>query len=124
MKMSVLEMRNAIKDISFYTDVGSAADMPTLFHKLTLVENALRDLKTQFPTDTWIPGLGLGLAQAFLKLHVGDAAVRANDASDWVIADYPRSSQAIFAKGLRRATSAVASGMDPVPLEPTITLRP
>jgi hypothetical protein len=116
LKMSVLGMRNAIKDISLYTGAASG-DVTNLFHKLTLVEDALSDLKTQFPKDTWVPQLGLSLAQAFMKIHVGDSAVHANDAIDWVIADYPLTDQAFYAKGMRSASFGTPS-VDVVPIEP------
>jgi len=116
LKMSVLGMRNAIKDISAYADAAAGADVSNLLHKLTLVDDAVRDLKAQFPRDTWVPQLGLSLAQAFAKIHCGDAAVRANDTLDWVISDYPLSDQAFTAKGLR--TADFASTTSPiVPIE-------
>ena len=118
LKMSVLGIRNAIKDISLRANVAAAGDMKTLFRKLTFVEDALTDLKAQFPKDSWIPQFGLNLAQTFLKMHIADAAVRANDAIDWVIADYPLTNQALFAKGLRSASFAAVPAADPVPIEP------
>jgi len=120
LKMSVLGIRNAIKDISLRTNVAPSGDMQPLFRKLTFVEDAITDLKTQFPKDSWIPQFGLSLAQAFMKMHVADAAVRANDAIDWVIAEYPRTDQALFAKGLRSASFAAAPSADAIPIEPII----
>lgn len=113
--MSILGMRNAIKDVSAYTE-ATGADVSNLLHKLTLVEESVSDLRTKFPKDTWVPQLGLSLAQAFAKIHIGDASVRSNDAIDWIIADYPLSDQAFEAKGMRAASFAVATSVI-VPIE-------
>jgi hypothetical protein len=117
--MSVLGIRNAVRDISSRID-GAVADdgerLAKYYHKLTCVEDSLLDLKQKFPNDTWIPGLGFGLAKTYLKLHGGDALVRANDTIDWLIAEYPHSGEAMSARDLRAARLTQAS--DDVPIEP------
>jgi hypothetical protein len=126
LRMSVLGMRNAIKDISLRidaTDVTNIDELKNQFHKLVFVEDALNDLKNKFPRDTWLPRLGVALAQDFAKLTIEDAAVRANDALDWVLAEYPTSDAALGAKDMRAASLATGATID-VPIEPTLAIEP
>jgi hypothetical protein len=122
LKMSVLGMRNAIKDITAVIDATDSAatdDLAKQYHKLGFVEDALLDLKTQYPADTWIAPLGLNLARAFTKLHIEDAAVHANDTVDWLIAEYPKTQEGFLAKDLLHASFALIPVTD-IPIEPTI----
>jgi hypothetical protein len=119
LRMSILGMRNAIKDIALRIDGASSDDLPSLFHKLTMVENAVLDLKDQYPQDSWLPQLGLSLAQAFARMSFPGAQVHANDALDWVIADYPSSNAASSADGMRHARVQPIATMN-VPIDPTL----
>jgi ABC-type microcin C transport system permease subunit YejB len=114
-KMSILGIRNSIKDIAnaATTEPDKLSD---LYHKLTLVEDSLADLKSQFPHDTWIPNLGVGLADAFAKIGFEDSAVHENDALDWVIAEYPNSIAAKTAISARTAVIAITK-FSGIPLE-------
>jgi hypothetical protein len=122
LKMSVLGMRNAIKDITAVIDATDSAatnDLAKQYHKLTFVEDALLDLKTQYPADSWIAPLGLNLAKAFVKLHIEDATVDANDTVDWLIAEYPKTTEGFLAKDLLN-TSFVVIPVTDIPIESTI----
>jgi hypothetical protein len=118
-RMSVLGMRNAIRDVAVRIDRASSDDLPSLYHKLTMVEDAILDLKDQYPQDSWLPQLGLSLAQAFARMSFPGAQIHANDELDWVIAEYPTTNQAYYADGMRRARLAPVATMD-VPIEPTL----
>jgi hypothetical protein len=119
LRMSILGMRNAIKDVSLRIDGASADDLAMLYRKLSLVEGALLDLKDQYPQDSWLPQLGLSLAETFAKMPFAGAQVRANDDLEWVIAEYPTSDQALYAGSIRRARLAPAPTMD-IPIEPLL----
>jgi hypothetical protein len=118
-RLSILGMRNSIKDISARIYSASQDDLSALYHKLTIVEDAVLDLKDQYPEDTWLPQLGLSLAQAFLRIPFHTAQIHANDALDWVIADYPRTDQAFYADSIRRSRLQVVTAED-IPVQPTL----
>ena len=118
-RMSVLGMRNAIKDVSVRIDGASSSDLAMLYRKLSLVEGAILDLKDQYPQDSWLPQLGLSLAETFAKMPFAGAQVRANDNLEWVIAEYPTSDQALYAGSIRRARLVPAPTMD-IPIEPVL----
>jgi hypothetical protein len=117
-QMSVLGIRNSIKDISLRVDTGAAYDSSSLYHKLTMIEDALLDLKDRFPHDSWLPQLGLGLAQVFAKIPFPAAQVHANDELDWVVAEYPNTNQASYASDMLRLRLGPTT-VD-VPIEPTL----
>ncbi len=118
-RMSILGIRNAIKDVALRTDGASFDDLLPLYHKLIMTEDALGELRRQYPLDSWVPKLGLSIAQAFAKFPFEAAHVRANDDLDWIIADYPDSDQAYFASDLRDAHRRPPVSTN-VPIEPTL----
>jgi hypothetical protein len=120
LQMSVLGMKNAIKDISVRIDVASKADLAVLYHKLQFVEDSVVDLKARYPKDTWLPQFGLDLAQTFARISIPGAQIHANDALDWVIAEYPKSNQAATATAAWRASLVIPTSFD-VPIEPEVS---
>ena len=120
LRMSILGIRNAIRDVAIRVDAASEDDLPVLYHKLTLVEDALIDLKRRYPLDTWVPQLTLNLAQAYGKLPFGAAQARANDNLDGLIADYPDTDQALYAMDLRDARLRPRTAADNIPIEPVL----
>ncbi len=115
-QMSVLGIRNAIRDLSLRIDAVSPHDASPLYHQLTMVEDAILDLKNRFPKDSWIPQLGLSLAEAFAKMPFSAAQVHANDELDWIVAEYATTVQATYAADLRRSRSWPK--MTELPIEP------
>ena len=93
LKMSILGMRNALKELSVRADVHPE-DAERIYDKTVLVEDALHDWQSHFPRDPWIPKYAYSLAQLYGKLDVDDARVRKNDTLDWLIATYPESEYA------------------------------
>jgi hypothetical protein len=90
LKMSILGIRNSIKDLSARADV-MPDDADHVFDKAVLVEDALRDWQTKFPRDPWIPKYAYSLAQLYAKLDLDDARARREDMLDWLDATYPES---------------------------------
>jgi len=90
LKMSILGVRNSLKDLSARAD-ASPDQAEHIFDKAVLVEDALRDWQAHFPRDPWIPKYAYALAQLYSKLDLDEARVRKNDTLDWLIATYPES---------------------------------
>lgn len=93
LKMSILGVRNQIKDLALRAD-AHPEDAEHIYDKAVLVEDALRDWHKHFPRDPWIPKYAYSLAQLFGKLDNDDARVRKNDTLDWLIATFPESEYA------------------------------
>ncbi len=93
LKMSILGVRNSIKDLDARAD-AHPEDAEHIFDKAVLVEDALRDWHSHFPRDPWIPRYAYSLAQLYGKLEMDDARVRRNDTLDWLIATFPNSEYA------------------------------
>ncbi|HEX3467011.1 MAG TPA: hypothetical protein VHT05_02805, partial [Candidatus Elarobacter sp.] len=74
LKMSILGVRNSIKDLSARAD-AHPEEAEHVFDKAVLVEDALRDWHAHFPRDPWIPRYAFGLAQLYGKLDMDDARV-------------------------------------------------
>ena len=96
---------------------ASCEDLSSLYHKLTMVEDAILDLKSQYPEDSWVPQFGLSLAHAFARMPFAGAQSRANDALGWLIAEYPNTDQAFYADRMHRTLWRPTEAMD-VPAEP------
>ncbi len=95
LKMSILGVRNSIKDLSARAD-EHPEDAEHIYDKAVLVEDALHDWQKHFPRDPWIPKYAYSLAQLFGKLDLDDARVRKNDTLDWLAATYPESEYALL----------------------------
>ena len=93
LKMSILGVRNSIKDLAARAD-AHPEDAEHVFDKAVLVEDALRDWHAHFPRDPWIPRYAYSLAQLYGKLDIDDARVRKNDMFEWLVATYPESEYA------------------------------
>ncbi|HEX3464137.1 MAG TPA: hypothetical protein VHS78_08840 [Candidatus Elarobacter sp.] len=95
LKMSILGVRNSIKDLADRAD-AHPEDAEHIYDKAVLVEDALHDWQKHFPRDPWIPKYAYSLAQLYGKLDLDDARVRKNDTLDWLIATYPESEYAML----------------------------
>jgi hypothetical protein len=95
LKMSILGVRNSIKDLSERA-VAHPEDAEHIYDKAVLVEDALRDWHAHFPRDPWIPKFTYSLAQLYGKLDMDDARVRRNDTLDWLVATFPESEYAML----------------------------
>jgi hypothetical protein len=94
LKMSILGVRNSLRDLSARADADpEAADH--IFDKAVLVEDALRDWQAHFPRDPWIPKYAYALAELYGKLQTDDAQTRKDETLNWLIASYPNSEYAL-----------------------------
>ncbi len=119
--MSVLGMRNAIEDVAVRVAGASPDELSMLYHKLTMVEDAVLDLKDQYPHDTWLPQFGLAISQAFAKMAIPGAHVHANTNLDWLQSEYASSDQALYADTLRRSQDLPVAATE-IPIEPVVPI--
>jgi hypothetical protein len=119
-RMSVLGVRNAIRDLDLRASYHFTGDGPVLYHKLLIVEDSMNDWRRQYPNDTWIPRMGYALARAWLKLGYADAREHARFTLGWIVADYPASRIAPWAAALRNAGRVLTaddwSNPNPLPI--------
>jgi hypothetical protein len=120
--MSILGLRNAVKDIDLREDLHLADDGPVLYHKLLIVEDAMNDWRRKYPQDSWVPRLGFALGRVWMKLGYADARDHAGFTLGWVIADYPTNSIAPWATAFRNAASTLATA-DREFVEPSIPIE-
>ncbi len=93
LKMSILGIRNQLKDLSERID-ARPEDAEHVYDKAVLVEDALHDWQHQFPRDPWIPKYSYALAQLYGKVATDEARTRRSETLDWLIATYPASEYA------------------------------
>jgi hypothetical protein len=94
MKMSILGIRNSIKDLDYRASGGDQGDATHVYDKLVLVEDALRDWQSRYPHDTWLPRYTHDLAMVYRKLPLEEAHVRSNDLFDILHSRYGNSEYA------------------------------
>ncbi|MDQ6924914.1 MAG: hypothetical protein M3154_01585, partial [Candidatus Eremiobacteraeota bacterium] len=90
LKMSILGIRNTIKDQGLKIDVDPSK-APTTANAIALTEDAIRDWQHKYPCDTWLPGTLLGLERFYLKIHTGDGVKHVHATFAWLRHDYPKS---------------------------------
>lgn len=90
MKMSILGIRNSIKDLSEAAEMNRG-EPEHIFDKAVLVEDALRDWQHQFPRDPWIPKYAYSLAMLYQKLDYIEARGRGAAMLEWLDSRYPES---------------------------------
>jgi hypothetical protein len=91
LKMSILGIRNTIKDQGLKID-ADPSKAPTTANAIALTEDAIRDWQHKYPCDNWLPGTLLGLERFYLKIHTGDGVKHVHATFAWLRHDYPKSS--------------------------------
>jgi len=91
LKMSILGIRNTIKDQGLKVDVDPDKAPGTL-NAIALTEDAIRDWQHKYPCDTWLPGTLYALEHFYLKIHTDDGVKHVHATFAWLRHDYPRSS--------------------------------
>ena len=87
MKMSILGIRNSIRDanISFSGDPTSVARTLTACH---WAEDAIEDWGNKYPDDSWLPGMMLSLGHLYARIHGAEAHLQETRMLVWVHAHY------------------------------------
>jgi hypothetical protein len=115
LKLSILGIRNTIKDQGLKVDVdpGNAG---STFNAIALTEDAIHDWEHKYPCDTWIPGSIFALEHFYTKIHTADGVRHVHAAFAWLTHDYPKHRIVADARaedGAATATSpSMATGTD------------
>jgi hypothetical protein len=116
LKMSIIGIRNTIKDQGLKIDVDPAK-APSTLGAIALTEDAIHDWQRKYPCDTWLPGTLYSLQRFYLKIHTQDGVRRVHATYAWLRHDYPKSRFVRVAKrddGLATVTAAIP-GPDAAP---------
>jgi hypothetical protein len=90
LKMSILGIRNTIKDQGLKIDVDPSK-APSTSNAIALTEDAIRDWQHKYPCDTWLPGTLFALERFYLKIHTDDGVKHVHATFAWLRHDYPKS---------------------------------
>lgn len=98
MKMSILGIRNSLKDLTADADLNPQ-NAGHIYDKVVFVDDALRDWHRHYPRDPWIPKYAYALASLYGKLGTGQAHAHRVATMRWIAASFPRSQYAQLAHG-------------------------
>jgi len=90
LKMSILGIRNTIKDQGLKIDVDPSK-APSTSNAIALTEDAIRDWEHKYPCDSWLPGTLFALEHFYLKIHTDDGVKHVHATFAWLRHDYPKS---------------------------------
>jgi hypothetical protein len=90
LKMSILGVRNTIKDQGLKVDVDPAK-APSTFNSIALTEDAIRDWQHKYPCDSWLPGTLYALQRFYAKIHTQDGVKHVHATFKWLRHDFPAS---------------------------------
>lgn len=88
LKLSVLGIRNTIRDQGLQVDVDPAS-APKTFNKIDFAEDALHDWEHKYPCDRWIPWTMYQLEHFYGKVHTPDGVKNVRRIVGWIRHDYP-----------------------------------
>ena len=124
LKMSILGIRNTIKDQGLRVDVDPDKASPAL-SSMALTEDAMHDWQRKYPCDSWIPGTIYALEHFYGKIHTPDGVKHVHATYAWLRHDFPRNRLVAVAtkeNGEATATppmSAVATEQQALPAVPS-----
>jgi hypothetical protein len=110
LKMSILGIRNTIKDQGLKVDY-EPEKAATTFNAIALTEDAIHDWQRKYPCDGWIPGTLYALQHFYGKIHTDDGVKHVHATFAWLRHDFPKSS---FVQIARREDGQ-ASAAPPAP---------
>jgi hypothetical protein len=90
LKLSILGIRNTIKDMGLKADADPAHAMSVL-GAVALTEDAMHDWEKKYPRDSWIPPAILSLERLYAKVDSDEARAKAKYTMVWLVKDYPSS---------------------------------
>ena len=90
LKMSVLGIRNTIKDVGANLDIDQTR-WTQLASKAAFAEDAIRDWEKKYPRDTWLAKSVFALERMYAKLDNDDGRKRSLAAMNWLVHDFPKS---------------------------------
>ena len=89
LKMSILGIRNTIKDQGLKIDVDPGA-APSTSNAIALTEDAIRDWQHKYPCDSWLPGTLYALEHFYGKIHTQDGVKHVHATFRWLRHDFPK----------------------------------
>lgn len=89
LKMSILGIRNTIKDESLKVDYDPGK-APSTLNSIALTEDAIHDWQHKYPCDSWLPGSIYALEHFYTKIHTSDGVTHVHRAYAWLRHDFPR----------------------------------
>jgi hypothetical protein len=125
LKMSILGIRNTIKDQGLKVDYEPEKASST-FGAIALTEDAIRDWQHKYPCDGWLPGTLYALQHFYGKIHTDDGVKHVHATFAWLRHDFPRSSFVAIARREDGQASAAPAGppVASVPAGPASTPAP
>ena len=90
LKMSILGIRNTIKDQGIKADIDPEKASSTL-GAIALTEDAIHDWQRKYPCDSWLPGTVYALQHFYLKIHSNDGVKHVHATYAWLRHDFPKS---------------------------------
>jgi hypothetical protein len=90
LKMSILGIRNTIKDQGIKADNDPDKATSTL-GSIALTEDAIHDWQRKYPCDGWLPGTLYSLEHFYLKIHTDDGVKHVHATFAWLRKSYPKS---------------------------------
>ncbi|MDB5040488.1 MAG: hypothetical protein JWN27_1214 [Candidatus Eremiobacteraeota bacterium] len=90
LKMSILGIRNVIKDQGLKVDVFPEKADSTL-NSIELAEDAVHDWQHKYPCDSWLPGTIYAIEHFYGKIHTAGGVKHVHAAFAWLRHDYPKS---------------------------------
>jgi hypothetical protein len=125
LKMSILGIRNTIKDQGLKVDYEPEKAASTA-GAIALTEDAIHDWQHKYPCDSWLPGTLYALQHFYGKIHTDDGVKHVHATFAWLRRDFPRSSFVQIARREDGQASAAPPGppVASVPAGPASTPAP
>ena len=89
LKMSILGIRNTIKDQGLKIDVFPEKTEST-WGSIAFVEDALHDWQKKYPCDSWLPTSVYALEHFYTKIHTDEGVKHVHATFAWLHRDWPR----------------------------------
>jgi hypothetical protein len=90
LKMSVLGIRNTIKDVGLNLDIDQTRWVQ-LASKAAFAEDAIHDWEKKYPQDTWLAKTVFSLERMYAKVDSDDGRKHAIASMRWLVHDFPKS---------------------------------
>jgi hypothetical protein len=119
LKMSILGIRNTIRDQGLKVDVDPDK-APTTLNSISLTEDAIHDWQHKYPCDSWLPGTLYSLEHFYMKIHTDDGVKHVHATFAWLRHDYPKSNLVAVA----RREDGQASAASPAPAMAAVPAGP
>jgi hypothetical protein len=98
LKMSVLGMRNVLRDEAAKLASANPPAPAAAFAHANLVERSVLDWEAKYPADHWLPRTILGLERLFGHIPSAESRQHAGEVATWLMTRYPNSPEAVQAR--------------------------